>query len=181
MAIVVNDNPARRDILRVLSNINDYARGDVLKALHDLRYNTGDGDEVILNQLMEHEDDGVVASVIFTLWHAYGQRKLLEPQIQQLAWGDVRDSGEMPIQSMAITLLAEMAKTDSAAHEELKQIAEDQTTADVPRKNAWQFLAEMHGVDWSRDYSNEMIMSPESDTSESIRQQVRMAMRPHSA
>lgn len=145
--------------------------------MYDIRYNTGEGDEAVLYPLLNHPDDGVVASALFTLWHSYDVRADIAPTIRRLAWGDERDQMDMPIQTMAINLLSANAKSDSSALEELRTIAEDSSTSDIPRTTAWQRLAEQFGVEWLPEYSEEMIMSPESETSGEIRQIVRRAIR----
>jgi hypothetical protein len=167
----------REHILRILKESGQYGRAELLKALYDIRYNTGDGDEAVVYTLLEHPDDGVVASALFTLWHSYDVRAEIESTIRKLARGDDRDQMDMPIQTMAITLLSEIARSDSAALAELRAIAEDTTTSDIPRNRAWHLLAEHFGVDWLADYSEEMILRPESKKSEDIREIVRQAIR----
>lgn len=167
----------RELVLRILKESGQHDRADLLKALYDIRYNTGDGDEAVLYPLLDHPDDGVVASALFTLWHSYDVRAEMSPTIRRLAWGDDRDQMDMPIQTMAITLLSEIAKSDSAALAELTAIAEDTKTSDIPRNRAWHCLADHFGVEWLSDYSDEMIMTPESDKSEEIRQIIRRAIR----
>jgi hypothetical protein len=167
----------RENILRILKESGQHDRAELLKALYDIRYNTGDGDEALVYPLLDHPDDGVVASVLFTLWHSYDVRGDIAPTIRRLAWGDDRDQMDMPIQTMAITLLSEIAKSDSAALAELRAIAEDASTSDIPRKRAWQCLAELFGVEWLSGYSEEMIMTPDGTKSEEIREIVRRAIK----
>lgn len=167
----------RVHIRRILKESRQHGKAELLKALYDIRYNTGDGDEAIVYPLLDHPDDGVVASTLFTLWHSYDVRADIESTIRRLAWGDDRDQMDMPIQTMAITLLSEIAKSDSAALAELRAIAEDTATRDIPRTQAWHRLAEHFGIEWLSDYSEEMIMTPESEKSEEIREIVRQAIR----
>jgi hypothetical protein len=173
---MVNDPALRQQSLEVLKDYKRRNRSEMLKAVFDLRHNAKNGDEAILFPLLEHPDDGVVASTLYSLFEIYGQQVELEPMIRRLAWGDNRDCGEMPIQSMAISLLSKIGRSDYIAQEQLKQIAEDVSASDVPRKLAWQCLAELHGVEWLPQYSEEMIMSPESDESERIRESIRRTM-----
>lgn len=167
----------RAEIVRVLKEAAYHDRAAILKALYDIRYNTGDGDEEILFPLFDHPDAGVVASALFTLWHSYDVRSTLEPMIRRFAQGDDRDEMDMLIQTMAIALLAEIAKSDSMALEQLKSLAEDIKTHYMPRLEAWQCLAEHYGVEWLSDFTEEMIMRPESEECEEIREKIRRAMR----
>ena len=125
---------------------------------------------------MNHQDDGVVASVLYSLVNVFDEIPNLTSLIRRLAHGDERDTGEMPIQSMAIILLAQTANDDIAALGELLQIAQDTATAEVPRKQAWQCLADIYGVEWLLQYSEELIIDPESSRSEEIRNIIRNAM-----
>jgi len=137
----------REQVLTILKKNDQHDRAELLKALYDIRYNTGDGDEAVLYPLLDHPDDGVAASALFTLWHSYDVRADIAPTIRRLAWGDERDQMDMPIQTMAINLLSAIAKSDSSALEELRAIAEDFTTSDIPRTTAWERLAEQFGVE----------------------------------
>lgn len=82
----------------------------------------------------------------------------------------------MSIQSMAIDILKEIASTDADALEELREIAEDGNVCEVPHVRAWRALAAIHGVAWSRRWSEEFILRPDSDVSQSIRDSMRKAM-----
>lgn len=171
----MNTEPRRQRLLDTLENYEHHNDTELLKALYDIRYNTGAGDEVYIFRLFAHQSDAVVASALFTLWHAYGLRDAIAPLIKKFAWGDVRDCMEQPIQSMAVTLLVELAKSDPSAYDEVRAIAEDASVGECPRNRAWQGLAEIHGVEWLPRYSNEMLESPDSMESEQIRVLVRNA------
>lgn len=174
MAIQHNN---REHILEVLKTYSGRDRAELLKALYDIRYNTGKGDDAIIVPLLSHVDDGVVASAMFTLWHSYNARSLIEPLARKLSLGDERDRMDMPIQSMAITLLSELAGTDASARAQLLSIAEDENVNDSPRTCAWERLAYISAAPWKSEYTEELIMSPMSETSNCIRNGVRKFLR----
>src|SRR5262245_29784776 len=170
------DNSTRERAIAIIRDCANRQRGDLLKAVFDLRHNALPGDERLVYPLLDHPDDGIVASALYSLVEVHGQLSHLVKRVYDFAWGDPRDSGEMPIQSEAIRILAECAKADLAVAAELCRIAEDENVSDVPRKDAWQFLAGLFGVEWLPSYSTEMIMNPMSQQSEEIRTRIRQAV-----
>ncbi len=167
----------RQQAIEVITDFRNQNRSDLLKAIFDLRHDAHIGDKPVLYPLLEHSDDGVVASALYSLFEVYNERSELLPLIKKLAWGDRRDCGEMPIQSMAISILSRLARSDPQVIKQLREIAEEPSIAECPRKNAWQSLADLYGVEWTRNDSSEMIMDPESVASEAIRNRIRDAMR----
>lgn len=161
MAIVVIGESAQR------------SHTDLHNAILDLRRNPTRGDESLLYRLLDHEDAMVVSATLFALCEVYGQREQLKNVICQLAAGDERDSFEMPIQTTAISQLATLARKDQQALQQLVAIAENPKVSETPRKRAWHYLAELHGIPWTREDGDEMLISPESIASETIRNRIR--------
>ena len=174
----MNPDPKLRQ--QALATINDQQnrnRSDLLKAVFDLRHDARKEDKTLLYPLLEHADDGVVASTVYSLFEVYDEKTELLPLIRRLAWGDERDRGEMPIQFMAISILSRLAKSDPEIISQLREIAEDPRVSECPRTSAWQALADLYGLEWDRSYASEMIMDPESEVSEAIRRKIRNAMQ----
>jgi hypothetical protein len=167
----------RQQAIETITNYRNQNRSDLLKAIFDLRHDARNDDKSLLYPLLEHSDDGVVASALYSLFEVYNEKSELLPLIKKLAWGDSRDCGEMPIQSMAISILARLAKSDLPIIDQLRAIAEDHGTGECPRTDAWRSLAGLYGVEWPRSNSTEMIMDPESEASEAIRRRIRAAMQ----
>lgn len=167
----------RRQAISVIQSAKDRSRSELLKALFDLRHNAERGDETMLYPLLEHADDGVVASALYSLYWVHDQKRQLRKTIGRLAWGDPRDVEDMPIQTRAINLLGDYARADPVAHQELERIAECVDIVDVPRKAAWHVLADIHGIEWARADTEEMIARPDSEKSEQIRERIRRAIR----
>ena len=71
----------------------------------------------------------------------------LTPLIQRMAWGDERDCGEMPIQSMAIGLLARLGDDCPSGHKQLRKIAENPETNEMASMEAWLALADLNEVE----------------------------------
>jgi hypothetical protein len=167
------DQSVRKGALEILQQPEGKARSKLLKAIFDLRHNGVSGDESILFPLLNHEDDGVVASTLYSLWEVYGRADELVSLVRDLAWGDDRDTGEMPIQCMAISLLSRLAKDDFEVRIQLQEIAEDSEIALIPCMRAWEALAESYGAPWQHDYADELVLRPDSEASEAIRSQIR--------
>jgi hypothetical protein len=167
----------RQQAIETITDYRNQNRSDLLKAIFDLRHDARSDDKSLLYPLLEHSDDGVVASALYSLFEVYNEKSELLPLIQKLAWGDSRDCGEMPIQSMAILILSRLAKSNPQIIDQLREIAEDLSIGECPRKDAWQALAGLYGVEWFRSNSTEMIMHPESEASEAIRKRIRVAMQ----
>jgi hypothetical protein len=172
-----NSENLHQRALGVIRQHKRHDRADLLKAIFDVRHDAMPGDETLLYRLLDESgDDGVVASALDALFEVFGQETRLTPLIQKLAWGDNRDCGEMPIQCLAICLLARCANSSPELLLQIRAIGENQEMAECPRKEAWQQLASVFGVDWFRDWTAEMIMDPTSDKSEQIRIRIRAAM-----
>ena len=169
-------NP-RKSALKIIQNQEQYDRAQILNAIFDLRHSATLGDEAFLYPLLQHPDDGIVASVLYSLVNVYEKRTELEGLLRQLAWGDERDCGEMPIQSIAISSLSQVAKQNYEILHQLQEIAESLSVSDVPGERAWKELATLFGVEWKKGYTAEMIQDPDSEESERIRDLVRAAMR----
>jgi hypothetical protein len=167
----------RKRALRILNNQENESHTSIHNAIVDLRRNALKGDERYLYTFLNYDDAMVVAATLYTLFEIHNQKVELRDLIEKLAVGDVRDDMEMPIQSMAISLLSRYGIKDTAAIALLLEIAESQHIAEVPRKNAWQKLAEIYNVDWSRQDADNMILYPESDASEQIRKRIKNAMK----
>lgn len=166
----------RQQAIATITDYRNQNRSDLLKAIFDLRHDARSDDKSVLYPLLEYSDDGIVASALYSLFEVYNERSELLPLIQKLAWGDDRDCGEMPIQSMAISILSRLAKADSQFISQIWEIAEDPSISECSRERAWQELADIFGVEWNPSNTAEMIMDPESEASEAIRKQIRDAM-----
>ena len=170
-------NTIRERALRVLNNHESAAHTAIHNAVIDLRRNAESGDERILRPFLSHPDPMVVGATLYTLFEVHNQRDVLRPMVERFAGGDPRDDTEMPIQTMAISLLSMFGNRDAPAIARLLEIAENRETADAPRKRAWQKLAELFNIDWSRSDTDEILRCPESDASEQIRSRIRKAIR----
>lgn len=166
----------RERALHVLRCPENATRTVVHNAVIDLRRNAKHGDEAILAPLLNHSDPMVVAATLYTLCEVHNQQDALRSLLERLVRGDSRDSLEMPIQSMAVSLLASFGKNDKAAIATLRETGENCEMASSPRKRAWQELAALFDVEWHPKYTEEMLLFPESEVSEQIRHRIRMAM-----
>lgn len=171
------DSKNRIQAISILKNCTIHDREQIIKAIFDVSHDPKHGDEALLLSLLDHLDCGIVAYALYYLFEFYNQKEQLLPLVQQFAMGDERDNFEMPIQSQAIRLLSLQAKSDPKIVALLTMIAEDPSVNEVPSKNAWLSLAEIHGVEWTRRDTEEMIDYPDSETSEAIRAKIRNAMR----
>lgn len=169
-------NLSHHDALLVLSNAASHDREKLFEALYSIRQGMQASDVGILRRLLDHDDADIVASTLSTLWYAYGVTSELMPFILAKVWGDDRDCMEMPIQTQAIVLLGEVARHDKTSFDKLVAVAENVTASDIPRKRAWQSLAGIIGFAWQPEYSQEMILTPNSEQSERIREQIRSAI-----
>ncbi|GIW99521.1 MAG: hypothetical protein KatS3mg111_2854 [Pirellulaceae bacterium] len=172
---MVSTPEQRRRGLQVLKNPAAYSDTEVHNAVLDVRRRPEPGDEKLLLPLLEHADAMVVAAVLYSLTHVYGTVEQYRDLIMKLAQGDPRDCMEMPIQSSAISDLAELAQHDREALDLLRRIAEDSGTAEVPRQRAWFCLAGLFNVPWSKEDSEAMIWDPDSQRSEQAKARVREA------
>jgi hypothetical protein len=167
------DYALRDKAIKILNECKHHDRASIFKAIFDLDHNAKLGDEKYLYPLLEHTDDGIVSNALYALYEVFEQKVELDSLVRKMAWGDERDCDEMPIQTMAIRRLCEIARKDSTALEQLKLIAEDDTVYDCPRQQAWHCLAELFNVEWYPKFTEEMIMSPQSNNSELIRESIR--------
>ena len=151
-------------------------RANLLKAVFDLCRNAKLGDDQILYPLLDHPDADIVASTLHGLFEVFQHKAQLKSAICALANGDPRDSWEMPIQTMAVNCLGKLAVSDPESFRYLLQIAENRDFAEVPHKRAWQCLAELANAEWRSTDSEDMIMDPDSEASESIRCRIRAAI-----
>jgi HEAT repeat protein len=163
----------RKQALTIIDDRANRPSAEILKAIFDLSHNAEKEDEAVLYELLEHNDDSIVASAIFSLFNVFGLHERIKELIHTLALGDSRDRGDMPIQSTAIRLLGLMTKSDSQAYPRLRQIAESPLVGDVPKKEAWKCLADYHGLPWTRDESEILISEPEGDQAQKIRRRIR--------
>lgn len=171
------DSKLRSEAITILKNYWIYDRDKIIKAIFDVSHHPKHEDVSIMLDLLEHSDCGIVANALYYLFQFYDQKEKLLPLVQQFALGDERDSFEMPIQSQAIFLLSGQANSDPKILSLLTSIAEDPSMSECPRTEAWRALADIHGLEWIRSYSEAMIQDPDSETSEAIRANIRKAMR----
>lgn len=174
----MNQN-VRRAALAVLEDHRKRSNASIHNAIVDLRRNAKLGDEKILEPFLDHSDPMVVAATLYTLFEVHDQKKKLRPLLERLASEiDVREEDELdhPIQCMSIALIGSLGVSDSAAMKFIVAVAEDRSVPAVPRKRAWQVLAENCGVDWPSSASEEMIFNPESQESEQLRDKIRKAI-----
>lgn len=166
----------RNKALKVLRNATSHSELDVYKAIVDLRRHGKSGDERLLVEFLEFPDEMVVAATLYSFLHVYKPPRDLLDRLIQFAGGDSRDTGEMPIQSQAIEGILMYAREESEALCTLIQVADNDSTAEAPRARAWQCLAESFGVPWDKEYIEVMILDPESEQSQTIREMVSNAI-----
>ena len=172
----------RERAIEILHSPSMHPDLEVYKAVIDLRRNPKRGDESLLTPLLYHHDAMVVAATLYALTHIYGSVEDYRDLVMDLARGDPRDYMEMPLQSEAIECLAELAGAgDQKALTLLWRLAESKSTSECPRARAWHCLARLAGDNWSFDeedrYLDAMILYPESEEAEQIRQKVREAAK----
>ena len=166
----------RQNAIDLLTTPNRHSPLAVHNAIVDLRRNPAAGDERFLRKYLDNPDDMVVSAVLYALIHVYEAVPDLEELLLRFADGDQRDNGEMPIQTQAIEGLALYARENTSALSKLLEVASMSDTAEAPRARAWKCIAELFGVPWHREYSDAMIWDPESEKSNSIRQEVLAAV-----
>ena len=162
--------------IEVLSSAKLHSPLGVYKAVLDLRRNEPQpSDEKLLLPLLDYDDDMVVAAVLYSLVKVHGTPQTRRDLIMKFKDGDPRDTGQMPIQTLAIEMLAELAVCEEDAVEHLWGIAENREILECPRARAWECLARLAKLDWEEHYTKAMVWDPESANSERIRCRIRMA------
>jgi len=179
---MTSNEAVRQQAIEILHTPSLHPDIEVYKAVIDLRRNPKKGDESLLTPLLYHHDAMVVAATLYALTHIYGNIEDYRDLIMQLAQGDSRDYMAMPLQTQAIECLAELAGAgDQEALNLLWQLAESTSTSECPRTCAWHCLARLAGDNWTFDeqdrYFDAMILYPESEEAEQIRQKVREAAK----
>lgn len=166
----------RQNAIGLLTTPNQHSPLAVHNAIIDLRRNPEAGDEQLLRKYLNYPDDMVVSAVLYALIHVYESVPDLKELLLRFADGDGRDNGEMPIQTQAIEGLALYSRKDTSVLSKLLEVASKSDTAEAPRARAWKCIAQLFGVPWHREYSETMIWDPESEKSDSIRQEVLAAV-----
>ncbi len=170
-------NEIRKKALYILENYeNASSTTQIHNAVIDLRRNAIVGDERVLYAFLEHHDAMVVSATLYTLFEVHSQQQKLRELVEEMAGGDPRDDMAMPIQTTAITLLARFGKDDAPALKRIVEIAERKEKNESADACAWLELSTMHGVEWSGKYTDELMMNPESEASEQIRNRIRGAI-----
>ncbi len=166
----------RQRSLRLLRAHEHQPPGAIHNAIIDMRRNAERGDEEVLLQFLDHYDPMVVAATLYTLCEVHNQLATLRSLLESLVLnGDTRESEDLdkPIQCMAIELLASFGKCDDVAVAKIIQVAENRLAADTARACAWERLAQLFDAEWPRDATEELMLQPESDTSDRIRSCIR--------
>lgn len=173
-----NKNKRLRAIAILHTHENE-SPSNIHNAIVDLRRNAVRGDEAILRPFLEHCDPVVVAATLYTLFEVHDQRVALRPLVENFVLnGDARDFEDLdaPIQCMSIELLASFGKSDHKAVTSILQIADDPSSADCPRATAWERLAHLFDADWPADATEEMLLRPESEACEQLRNNIRKSL-----
>lgn len=167
----------RADAINVIKSRDTAHPIDLYKAIFALQRDPKPHDESLLEPLLNEKDEMVVSATLFALVNIYDQAKLLKEQILQMSKGDERDTGEMPIQAQAIESLAVLAEREPELRGKLLEIAEDESMAEAPRARAWQCLARLADLPWSRKFTEDLIFSPDSKLAEQIKEPIRHALK----
>ena len=169
-------NSIRQRAIQLLHAHEHESPTAIHNAIIDMRRNAERDDEKVLSQFLDHYDPMVVAATLHTLCEVHDQRAALRSLLERLvAKGDSRESEDVdrPIQCMAIALLALFGSGDQIAVGKIVQLAENRHAADTSRACAWERLAQLFDAEWPRDAAEELMLRPESDASDHIRNCIR--------
>jgi len=169
----------RDKALSILRMPDGHSPLSVHNAIVDIRRNAKPGDEDLLCSYLAYPDDMVVSAVLYALIHIYQPIPGLLNLLLGFASGDLRDTGEMPIQTQAVESLLLYSRKNPEAISKLLSVAKDAATSEAPRARAWKCLAELFGVPWQPEFTRRMIQDPESEQSRSLQDVILKAVDEH--
>jgi hypothetical protein len=135
--------------------------------------------EAVLLPLLDSHNKIIAGNALSALCNHYNQRKKLSEKITNYASTYLPEETDNELQFVAILQLEILATENSSFYKKLQEIAENYTSlqggSDTVLMNttAWESLAKLSGINFSKGDKNELYLNPQSEGSDVIRSRIR--------